>query len=97
MKTEQATTEKTRKERRKNPATPSALAKATTFCFHPLRLAGTRHSSHQFMFRQHRVALFWSSPNPLFGTKSAAAQTRGRVESNRAATIVRRRRDRNDS
>src|SRR6266566_1224903 len=59
--TGKVSTEESRKEMRKSPGAPSPLAKATTFCFHPLRLAGTRHSSHQFMFRQHRMALFWSS------------------------------------
>src|SRR5713226_2371129 len=40
-------TEESRNEMRKSPGAPSPPAKATTFCFHPLRLDGTRHSSNQ--------------------------------------------------
>src|SRR5258708_20070773 len=40
-------TEESRKEMRKSPGAPRPLAKATTFCFHPLKLAGKGNSSQQ--------------------------------------------------
>src|SRR6266446_7893178 len=40
-------TEESRKEMRKRPGAPRPLAKATTLCFHPLRLAGKGNSSEQ--------------------------------------------------
>src|SRR5271154_3327879 len=38
-------TEESRKEMRNNPGAPRPPAKATTFCFHPLRFAGKLASS----------------------------------------------------
>src|SRR5207302_8041924 len=72
-------TEESRKEIRKSPGAPSPLANATTFCFHPLRLDGTHHSSHQFIFSHRRAALPWSAPSPPLGTKSAVAQTTRKI------------------
>src|ERR1700674_1409410 len=50
-------TEESRKEIRKSPGAPSPLANATTFCFNPLRVDGTRYSSRQHMFLVPRTAL----------------------------------------
>src|SRR5207302_2161231 len=90
-------TEESRKEIRKSPGAPTPLANATTFCFHPLRLDGTHHSSHQFIFSHRRAALPWSAPSPRLERSQRLLKPRGRLQTNRAATIVRRRHDRNDS
>src|SRR5260370_16196077 len=57
-------TDESRKEIRKSPGAPSPLANATTFCFHPLKLDGTRYSSRQSTFLAPRTALA-STPGAL--------------------------------
>src|SRR2546421_12625564 len=73
-------TEESRKEIRKSPGAPRPPANPTPFCFHPLRLDGTRHSSHQFMFSHRREALSSPPRASCFERSQQLLRLHGRVE-----------------